>query len=39
MGLYLAGKYDEAMDIEIFRNEFASRMKDEIHKKMESEKT
>jgi hydroxyacylglutathione hydrolase len=39
MGLYLAGRYDEAMDIEIFRHEFASRMKDEILKKTQSEKT
>jgi glyoxylase-like metal-dependent hydrolase (beta-lactamase superfamily II) len=39
MGLYLGGKYDEAMDIEIFRNEFSSRMKDEILKKTQSEKT
>jgi glyoxylase-like metal-dependent hydrolase (beta-lactamase superfamily II) len=36
MGLYLAGKYDEAMDIEIFRREFSSRMKDEILKKSQS---
>jgi hydroxyacylglutathione hydrolase len=38
MGLYMGGKYDEAMDIEIFRNEFANRMKDEILKKTQSEK-
>jgi glyoxylase-like metal-dependent hydrolase (beta-lactamase superfamily II) len=38
MGLYLGGKYDEAMDIEIFRTEFASRMKDEILKKTQSDK-
>jgi tetratricopeptide (TPR) repeat protein len=33
MGLYLAGKYDEAMDIETFRTAFSHRMKDELLKK------
>jgi hydroxyacylglutathione hydrolase len=37
MGLYLAGKYDEAMDIEIFRKEFSERMKEQLQKKMEPE--
>jgi glyoxylase-like metal-dependent hydrolase (beta-lactamase superfamily II) len=32
MGLYLAGKYDEAMDIEAFRQEFSSRMQEELQK-------
>ena len=36
MGLYLAGKYDEAMDIDIFRREFSQRMKEEILKKTQS---
>jgi hydroxyacylglutathione hydrolase len=38
MGLYLAGKYDEAMDIRIFQKEFSSRMKDEVLKRTQSEK-
>jgi glyoxylase-like metal-dependent hydrolase (beta-lactamase superfamily II) len=36
MGLYLAGKYDEAMDIDIFKREFSHRMKEEILKKTQS---
>jgi len=36
MGLYLAGKYDEAMDIETFRTAFSHRMKEEILKKKQS---
>jgi hydroxyacylglutathione hydrolase len=37
MGLYLAGKYDEAMDIDIFKREFSHRMKEEILKRTQSE--
>jgi hydroxyacylglutathione hydrolase len=33
MGLYLAGKYDAAMDIDAFKNAFSHRMKEEILKK------
>ncbi len=36
MGLYLAGRYDEAMDIDIFKREFSQRMKEEILKKTQS---
>jgi glyoxylase-like metal-dependent hydrolase (beta-lactamase superfamily II) len=36
MGLYLAGKYDEAMDIDIFKREFSQRMKEDILKKTQS---
>ncbi|OEU68647.1 MAG: hypothetical protein BA867_07860 [Desulfobacterales bacterium S5133MH16] len=33
MALYSLGKYDEAMDIEVFRTEFAERFKDQLEKK------
>jgi glyoxylase-like metal-dependent hydrolase (beta-lactamase superfamily II) len=39
MGLFLAGRHDEAMDIEIFRTEFSHRIKDEMAKKQESNPT
>jgi glyoxylase-like metal-dependent hydrolase (beta-lactamase superfamily II) len=32
MGLYLAGRFDEAMDIDTFRMAFSERMKEEIQK-------
>ncbi|MGQ9687710.1 MAG: MBL fold metallo-hydrolase [Desulfobaccales bacterium] len=32
MALYLLGRYDEAMDIDLFREEFASRFKEEVDK-------
>lgn len=32
MALYLLGRYDEAMDIDLFREEFASRFKEELEK-------
>jgi glyoxylase-like metal-dependent hydrolase (beta-lactamase superfamily II) len=36
MGLYLAGRFDEAMDIDTFRIAFSQRMKEEIVKKTQS---
>ena len=33
MALYLSGKVDEAMDIEIFQKEFSQRIKQEFDKK------
>ena len=33
MALYLAGNYDEAMEIEHFRTEFVGRFKEELLKK------
>jgi glyoxylase-like metal-dependent hydrolase (beta-lactamase superfamily II) len=36
MALYLSGRHDEAMDIEIFQQEFARRIKDEFAAKPES---
>jgi len=39
MGLYLAGKFDEAMDIDTFRREFTDQMKGELQKMAETPKT
>ncbi|MHB9075304.1 MAG: MBL fold metallo-hydrolase [Desulfobaccales bacterium] len=39
MGLYLAGKFDQAMDIEVFRREFSHRIKDEMIQKHQSTNT
>jgi len=39
MGLYLAGKHDEAMDIDIFRREFSEHMKEELLKKSRAAKS
>jgi glyoxylase-like metal-dependent hydrolase (beta-lactamase superfamily II) len=39
MGLYLAGKHEEAMDIEAFRREFSSRIKEELLQKQQSAHT
>jgi glyoxylase-like metal-dependent hydrolase (beta-lactamase superfamily II) len=36
MGLYLAGRYDEAMNIDLFQREFSYRMKEEILKRTQS---
>jgi len=36
MALYLSGKIEEALDIEIFKKEFASRMQEELAKRAES---
>jgi hypothetical protein len=33
MALHLAGRYDEAMDIEIFRTEFAEGFKEQLAEK------
>ena len=35
MALYLSGRYDEAMDIEIFRTEFSGRFKEQLGKRQQ----
>jgi tetratricopeptide (TPR) repeat protein len=32
MALYFLGRYDEAMDIEVFRTEFSERFKEQLDK-------
>ncbi len=39
MALYLLGRYDEAMDIDLFREEFASRFKEEVEKLAQEKKS
>ena len=39
MALYFSGKVDEAMDIEVFRTEFAEKFKTEIDKHQQEKKT
>ena len=39
MALHLAGRYDEAMDIEIFRTEFAEGFKEQLGAKVQPAKT
>ena len=38
MALYLAGRYDEAMDIEAFSTEFVSRFKEQLATKVQPTK-
>jgi lipoprotein NlpI len=38
MALHLAGRYDEAMDIDIFRTEFSEGFKEQLAAKVQPEK-